>query len=316
MERRPVPTLVIRSGESNLLLPSTIAQMQQNNPLARVVELPGIGHAPWLASNEQIGHGDVLNAFLRGPCGLGKRIVSEDACAESAKYFGGDPADLASADDAHGLAMKIESDEAGESKVVFADAIVGAVDFAIQSEQQSNRVFGDGIRRVGRNAHHGNAGRLRGFEVDIVEAGAAKGDELHAVLAKAADRLGVDSIIDEDANATGAFGGADSFAAQAEFVEEPLDLLVRLQVLPVVGLGIENGNAHDLFLENYFVGLGFGVDRVARLEIAAEDPLGERIEQEFLNGALKRAGAELRIVPLAREELFRGFFDREQIALL
>jgi hypothetical protein len=38
--------------------------MQQNNPLARVVELPGIGHAPWLASNEQIG---IVRDLLSSP---------------------------------------------------------------------------------------------------------------------------------------------------------------------------------------------------------------------------------------------------------
>jgi len=58
------PTLVIRGGESDLLLPSTVEQMRATNPLARVVELPGIGHAAWLASDEQIG---IVRDFLSSP---------------------------------------------------------------------------------------------------------------------------------------------------------------------------------------------------------------------------------------------------------
>jgi pimeloyl-ACP methyl ester carboxylesterase len=58
------PTLVLRGGESDLLLPSTIKEMQQTNPLARVVELPGIGHAPWLVSDEQVG---LVRDFLSSP---------------------------------------------------------------------------------------------------------------------------------------------------------------------------------------------------------------------------------------------------------
>ena len=58
------PTLVIRGGDSDLLLPSTVNEMQQSNPLARVVELPGIGHAPWLMSEDQIG---IVRDFLTSP---------------------------------------------------------------------------------------------------------------------------------------------------------------------------------------------------------------------------------------------------------
>jgi hypothetical protein len=43
---------------------ATIVEMQQTNPLARVVELPGIGHAPWLMSSDQIG---IVRDFLTSP---------------------------------------------------------------------------------------------------------------------------------------------------------------------------------------------------------------------------------------------------------
>ena len=41
-----------------------VEQMQATNPLARVVELPGIGHAPWLASDEQVA---IIRDFLQSP---------------------------------------------------------------------------------------------------------------------------------------------------------------------------------------------------------------------------------------------------------
>ena len=58
------PTLVLRGQESDLLLASTVAEMRQRNVLARVVEFPGIGHAPWLMSYDQI---NVVREFLLSP---------------------------------------------------------------------------------------------------------------------------------------------------------------------------------------------------------------------------------------------------------
>jgi len=48
------PTLVLRGKESDLLLESTVKRMQERGPKMKVIEFPGIGHAPWLMSEEQI----------------------------------------------------------------------------------------------------------------------------------------------------------------------------------------------------------------------------------------------------------------------
>lgn len=48
------PTLVIRGAESDVLLSETAAQMQNRGPKAKLVELPGIGHAPVLLDEKQI----------------------------------------------------------------------------------------------------------------------------------------------------------------------------------------------------------------------------------------------------------------------
>jgi pimeloyl-ACP methyl ester carboxylesterase len=58
------PTLVLRGGDSDLLLPSTAAAMAQRGPKARVVEFAGVGHAPTLVALDQI---DVVRQFLGEP---------------------------------------------------------------------------------------------------------------------------------------------------------------------------------------------------------------------------------------------------------
>jgi pimeloyl-ACP methyl ester carboxylesterase len=48
------PTLVLRGGESDLLLAQTAKEMTARGPRARVVEFAGIGHAPMLMDGAQI----------------------------------------------------------------------------------------------------------------------------------------------------------------------------------------------------------------------------------------------------------------------
>jgi pimeloyl-ACP methyl ester carboxylesterase len=57
------PTLVVRGEQSDLLTRETCAQMAERGPKARVVEIPGIGHAPTLMHEEQIA---VVRGFLLG----------------------------------------------------------------------------------------------------------------------------------------------------------------------------------------------------------------------------------------------------------
>jgi len=48
------PVLVIRGANSDLLLPETAREMTERGPRAKLVELPGIGHAPALMADDQI----------------------------------------------------------------------------------------------------------------------------------------------------------------------------------------------------------------------------------------------------------------------
>ena len=55
------PTLVMRGAQSDLLSRATTAEMARRGPKARVTEIPGVGHAPTLLNDDQIG---VVREFL------------------------------------------------------------------------------------------------------------------------------------------------------------------------------------------------------------------------------------------------------------
>ena len=57
----PVPALILRGAQSDLLTAETARQMLARNPRARLVEFDGVGHAPSLRSDEQIA---VVREFL------------------------------------------------------------------------------------------------------------------------------------------------------------------------------------------------------------------------------------------------------------
>lgn len=56
-----VPTLVLRGAESDVLSLATATEMQKRGPKAKIVELPGIGHAPILLDSKQIA---IVREFL------------------------------------------------------------------------------------------------------------------------------------------------------------------------------------------------------------------------------------------------------------
>ncbi|HEX7968648.1 MAG TPA: alpha/beta hydrolase, partial [Stellaceae bacterium] len=57
------PTLLLRGAESDLLRPSDAEAMTQRGPRAKLVEFPGIGHAPALMAEDQIA---AIRDFLLG----------------------------------------------------------------------------------------------------------------------------------------------------------------------------------------------------------------------------------------------------------
>jgi pimeloyl-ACP methyl ester carboxylesterase len=57
------PTLVIRGERSDLLTRETAKKMTERGPRAKLVEIPGVGHAPTLIHTDQIA---IVREFLRG----------------------------------------------------------------------------------------------------------------------------------------------------------------------------------------------------------------------------------------------------------
>jgi pimeloyl-ACP methyl ester carboxylesterase len=58
------PTLVVRGADSDLLLPETADEMTRRGPRARLVTIPGCGHAPALNTPDQLA---ALDEFLTPP---------------------------------------------------------------------------------------------------------------------------------------------------------------------------------------------------------------------------------------------------------
>jgi esterase len=56
------PVLVIRGAESDALSPDTVSKMCARHPAAKAVEVPGVGHTPWLSEPEAM---TALREFLR-----------------------------------------------------------------------------------------------------------------------------------------------------------------------------------------------------------------------------------------------------------
>ena len=55
------PTLLLRGADSDLLAAATALQMTQRGPKARLLEFPGVGHAPTLIAADQV---DAVTSFL------------------------------------------------------------------------------------------------------------------------------------------------------------------------------------------------------------------------------------------------------------
>ena len=58
------PTLLLRGETSDLLAPATAQAMAGRGPQARLVQLPGVGHAPTLVQPDQV---QIVREFLLGP---------------------------------------------------------------------------------------------------------------------------------------------------------------------------------------------------------------------------------------------------------
>ena len=145
--------------------------------------------------------------------------------------------------------MEVEPQQVVQREVVVPHPVVGAVDLAVEGEDEGHGVLGDGVGRVARDPHHRHAERGGGREVDVVEAGRPQRDQLDADRAQALERGGAEVVVDEGAHRTVPLGERDGRRRQPRLEEEQVvgmpGLVVGLaQGLDVVGLGAEHGDAH------------------------------------------------------------------------
>ena len=143
-------------------------------PAARVDEHHALLHLPHGLGVDQVmrlGHqgaveGDDVGARVdvgqRGVVGaelfqfgVAGPVVSQDTAVEPHHDLRHDRADLAGADHADCVAVEVETQQAVQREVAFADARVGLVDLSIQGEHQADRVFSDSVRRIGGHANDG-----------------------------------------------------------------------------------------------------------------------------------------------------------------
>jgi hypothetical protein len=102
--------------------------------------------------------------------------------------------------------MQIEADQAGQREVALAHALVGAMDLAVQAENQGEGVLRHGVRGVAWHADDGDSVLVRRRQVDVVEPGAPQGEQLDASGGEALERLGPEVVVDERADGAKAVG--------------------------------------------------------------------------------------------------------------
>jgi hypothetical protein len=136
--------------------------------------------------------------------------------------------------------MQVKAREAVDAKIVFARAVKGPVNFAVQAQKQGYGVFGD---RVGRIARHANDADLPigGIKIHIVVARAAKGDESYAQRVKRLDGFAAYVIVYKGNDRLAAFRKLGGVTVQLRFkVAYIKNAVVQFpKRLPVIGLCVE-----------------------------------------------------------------------------
>src|SRR5690606_14206721 len=90
-------------------------------------------------------------------------------------------ADVASPDEAEGLAIELDAHEAVLLPLAGLGGGVGGGELAGAGEQHGDGVFGGGDRVAERSVHHHDAGGGGGRDVDVVDADAGAADDLQVL---------------------------------------------------------------------------------------------------------------------------------------
>jgi hypothetical protein len=120
---------------------------------------------------------------------------------------------------------------------------------AVQRQDERHGVLGDGMGRIGRHARHGDAQTLGARDVDVVEARRAEGYQANAGLGERCKASSVQLIVDKGADGVRIAG--QGRRACRELCVEIGDRMRRgqiglVEVAPIVSLGAEHGDTHEL----------------------------------------------------------------------
>ena len=174
------------------------------------------------AAREQLGQVDVARAE-RPHALVGERVVGQHDRSRSRRGCAAAVAPMMpGADHPDRAAAQVEAEQAVEREVAVAHALVGAVDLAVESQDQGDGVLGDGVRRVGRDAHDAQAERRRRGEIDVVEAGRAQRDQPGAAVGQHGQRGGVERVVHERADRREPGGERRGLRGQARLEEDEL----------------------------------------------------------------------------------------------
>lgn len=185
-----------------------------------------------------------------GEAVAGEQVVGQHAAAEAAQEgLGDDAADLAGADDARGLAVQVEPQQALEREVALAHVRVCTREVTVERQGQGDGEFGNGVRRVVGHVGHGEPEVARGAQVDVVEAGRPERHQAGAVCGEVGQHRPAQVVVDERADGRRAVGKRRRRQLQPRVVEDELVAEAGLAVDPleeiaVVGLAAEHGDSH------------------------------------------------------------------------
>ena len=134
---------------------------------------------------------------------------------------------------------------------MFANSIVGAMNFAVQSEQQGHRMFGHGVRRISRHPSHRETEGFGSGKVHIVKSRTAKRHEFYPEMVQMFEAGLVEAVVDKDTDGIRPFRACGGFVGKVKFMEGPANFAgarIAFEEFAIVRLGIVEGDGVHFIL--------------------------------------------------------------------
>ena len=93
--------------------------------------------------------------------------------------------------------MHIEPHQAVQREITVSRTPVGTVYLTVQRQHQGKRIFGYGVRRIGRYANDRQLSFGR-FQIHIIKTGTTKGQQFDTIVHHRIDHSGIGGVVDKD----------------------------------------------------------------------------------------------------------------------